>query len=105
MYCLTNFLFFDILLLYYYHINLKSSKIFCLSSGDIYFSFGIFLPYLFITVSELICWEFFETFVILSAILLPIKSPVASSVCGIALFELVWSASVADCDYIYCLSF
>ena len=74
VYCQKNFLFFDIPLLYYYHINL---------------SFGIFLSCLFITVSELVCWEFFDTFVILSAILLPIKSPVASSVCGIALFELV----------------
>ena len=36
-----------------------------------------------------------EVFVILSAILLPIKSPIASNVFWIALFEVVFSASVA----------
>ena len=43
-------------------------------------SLGISLSCSFVTVSELFCCEFFETFVILSAILLPIKSPVASAV-------------------------
>ena len=38
MYCLTNLLFFDIPLLYY--VNLNSSIICCLFSGDIYLSFG-----------------------------------------------------------------
>ena len=37
-----------------------------------------------------------ETLVILSAILLPIKSPVSSAVFRIALFETVFIASVAD---------
>ena len=39
---------------------------------------------------------FFETLVILSAILLPIKSPVASAVFGISHFEAVFIASVVD---------
>ena len=47
--------------------------------------------------SELFFGEVFETLVILSAILFPIKSPVASAVFLIALFEAVSSASVADC--------
>ena len=37
----------------------------------------------------------FETFVILSAILLPVKSPIASAVLWIAFFEAVFIASVA----------
>ena len=54
----------------------------------------------------------FETLVILSAILLPIKSPVASAVLWIVLFEEVFIASIEDFfnpikvfDYIYCLNF
>ena len=47
-------------------------------------------------VSELFCGKVFETLVILSAILLPIKSVVASAVFWIALFEVVLSAFVAD---------
>ena len=39
---------------------------------------------------------FFETLVILLAILLPIKSPVASAAFWIALFEAVFIASVVD---------
>ena len=39
----------------------------------------------------------FETFVVLSAILLPIKSPVGSAVSWIALFETILGASVAGC--------
>ena len=75
MYCLTNLLFFGVPLLYFY-INLNSPTICCLSSGDIYISFGISL----LALSKLFYKDFFETFVILSAILLPIKSPVASAV-------------------------
>ena len=41
--------------------------------------------------SEIFCGEPFETFVYLSAILLPIKSPVAS------LFQTVLSGSAKDC--------
>ena len=39
-----------------------------------------FLSCSFVSLSELFCGEFFEAFVILLAILLPIKSPVASAV-------------------------
>ena len=39
---------------------------------------------------------FFETLVVLSAILLPIKSPVVSAVFWIALCEAVFIASVVD---------
>ena len=73
---LSNFLFFGIPLLYY--ISLNSSIIFCLSFREIYLSFGISLLSSFDCVSSL-C-DFFKGFtVILSAILLPIKSPVASA--------------------------
>ena len=77
---LANLLF-GIPLLYYY-INLNSSIIFCLSCGDIYLSFGISL----LTTFE--CGSlvgFFEILVILSAIKLSTRSPVAS-----AFFELLF---------------
>ena len=67
---LLNLLFFGIPLLYY--VSFNSSIIFCLSLGDIYLSFGISL----LTSS----YNFFDILVILSAILLPIKSPVAFAV-------------------------
>ena len=67
MYCLTSLLFFDIPLLYC--VNLNLSIICCLFSGDIYLSFSI----------SLLAY-FCEAFVILSAILLKIKSTVASAV-------------------------
>ena len=41
--------------------------------------------------------EGFENLVILLTILFPIKSPVASAVFGIGLFETVLSASAEDC--------
>ena len=66
--------------LFYYYINLSSSIISCIPSGDIYFSLDISLSCSFFSVSELFCGEPFETFVILLAILLPIKSPVMSAV-------------------------
>ena len=73
---LSNLLFFDIPLLCY--ISLNSSIIFCLSFGGIYLSFGISLLTLFDCISSF-C-DFFEGFaVILSAILLPIKSRVSSA--------------------------
>ena len=72
VYYLTNLLLFDISLLYYY-INLRSSIIFCLTSGDIYLSLGISLSCSFVTAFELFCGKFFETFVIPLAILLLIK--------------------------------
>ena len=75
--------------LLYYYIILRSSTIFCLSSGDIHLSLGISLSgsvfsVLFLTF-KLLCDKVFETFVILSVILLTIKSPVAS-----AFFELLF---------------
>ena len=77
-YCLTNLLFFNIPLLFYY-TNLNSSIACCLSSGDIYLflgtSFGLVL-----SAFDSLFRVLLETFVILSAILLPIKSPVASPV-------------------------
>ena len=81
---LVNLSFFDIPLLYFY-INLISLIIFCLFSGDTYLSLGISLiiPIFsssFVTVFELLCSEFLETFVILSAVSLSIKSPVNSTV-------------------------
>ena len=66
--------------LLYYFINLRSSTVFYLSCGYIYLSLGIFLSCLFVTVSELFYGEVFEAFLISLAILLPIKSPVASGV-------------------------
>ena len=83
---LSNLLFFGIPLLYYY-ISLNSSIIYCLSFGEIYLSFGISLLTSFDCISSL-C-DFFNTLitsfglgfaVILSAMLLPTKSPVASAV-------------------------
>ena len=90
VYYLTIFYFLEF---HYYTIILTlDHHKFCLFSGDIYLSFGISLSVSifsvsFVTVSKLFCDEVLETFVILSAILLPIKSPVASAVFGIALFE------------------
>ena len=81
MHHLSNLLFFGIPLLYYY-INLNSSISCCLFCGDIYLPFGISL----LASFECNSFEgnslgkFFETLVILSAVLLPIKSPVASAV-------------------------
>ena len=81
MHYLSNLLFFGIPLLYYY-INLNSSIICCLSCGDIYFFFGIsLLASLKGDSFECNSIEgFFEVLVILSAILLLIKSPAASAV-------------------------
>ena len=59
---------------------------FCLSSGDIHLSLGNYLPCLFVIVSELHCCK---TFVILSVILLPIKSLVASAVFDIPLLYYI----------------
>ena len=79
MHCLKNLLLFDIPLLYCY-INLRSSITFYLSSGDTCLSLDISLLSSFVFVSEYFCSEVFETFVILSAILFPIKSPIATAV-------------------------
>ena len=81
MHHLTNLLFFGIPLSSYY-INLNSSIISCLSCGNIYLSFGISLFALFDCNSSSCDFfvVFFETLVILSAVLLPTRSPVASAV-------------------------
>ena len=75
---ITN-IFFDIPLLYYY-FNLRSSIISCIFSGGLYLSLGIFLSFSFtLSSSEFFCCKFFENFEILLAMLLPIKSAVASA--------------------------
>ena len=73
---LSNLLFFGIPLLYY--VSFNSSIIFCLSLGEIYLPFGVSLLTSFDCISSF-C-NFFDALVILSAILLPIKSPVAFAV-------------------------
>ena len=79
MYFLTNLIFFYIPLLYY--TNLNSLITFCLFSGNIYLSLGISISFLASSFYEYDPFEvFFETLVILSAVALPIKSPVASAV-------------------------
>ena len=83
VYCLKHLLYFDIPLMYYY-INITSSMIFCLSSRGIYLSFLMSLSCSFLTIYKLFCGKILAFFVILSVILLPIKSPVAS-----AFFELL----------------
>ena len=89
MYYLGNLLIFDIPLLYY-HTNLNSSLICCLLSGDVYFCISLWTSS-FSEYKE----DFFEC-IILLAILFPFKSPVASAVFYIALFEAVFIASVVD---------
>ena len=76
VYCLTNLLFFDIPLLYCY-ISLKLPKMFPLSSGDLYHFLSVSLSCSLLAVSKLLCVKVLE---MLSAILLPNKLPVASSV-------------------------
>ena len=48
---------------------MRLSKVFCFCSGDIYISLGISLSFSFVTVSELFYYEYFETSIILLAIL------------------------------------
>ena len=88
-----------IILLYYYN-KLSLSIIRCLLSRDIYLFSEIYLSIptfcvSFSTVSVLFCGEF-QTFVILSGILLPIKSQVTAAV-GITYYEAVLSASLDNC--------
>ena len=73
MHHLTNLLCFGILIFYYY-INLNSSIIFCLSCGDIYLHFGISLLPAFECGSLA---DLFEILIILSAITLLPRSPLA----------------------------
>ena len=95
MYCLKNVLFFDIPLLYYY-INLRSSKIFCLSSRDIYLCVCISLSCSFVTVSELFCVDFFLSSC--NSVSNFITNQITRCLCcfWVTLFELVLSAPVAD---------
>ena len=86
VYCLTNLLFFDILLLHYY-TNLRWWLVICLSLGDINLYLSISLSCSSVAVSKLFCCEVFETFVILSAILLPIKSPAVYATFWIAFLK------------------
>ena len=70
MYCLKYLLPFDIPL--YYYINLRSLVV-CCSFGHIYLYFSISLKNFVFSVSlsylsELLCGELYDTFVILSAI-------------------------------------
>ena len=53
----------------------------------------------FVSVSKLFLDEFFESFVILSATIILIKSPATSVITApvITLFEVVLCASVSDC--------
>ena len=63
----------------------------------IYLSFGISISLIDSTFCEFNSQQdFFERFMILSAILLPIKSPVASAVFLIAFFQAVFIASIVD---------
>ena len=85
-YFLKNIIFF------YYYIDLTSLIIFLSFFGDLHLSFGISLSSLmfsvsFVTLSKLSCVKVLETLMILSAILLPIKSPVASAVFSIDFFK------------------
>ena len=86
-------------ILHYYTliIDLRLSIILCLSSSDIYLYLDNSLSFLVVTVSDLFCCGFFWAFVILLAILLPIKSPAVSAVFWIALFETGLNASAAGC--------
>ena len=106
MHCLTNSLFFDIPLLYFY-TSLNSSIICCLFAGDMYLSFGASDS----SLASLFC-GFLETLVILSAILLPIKSPVTSAIFRLLFlkqFLLHLVLIILLCqeifDHIYCLIF
>ena len=98
VYYLTNILSFNIPLFYYY-TNLRSSIILCFTTGDIYHSLGISLSCSFVIGCELFCGELLQTFAILLAILLSIKSPVDSAVFWITLFWRSFKciACVADC--------
>ena len=87
---------FDIQLLYYY-IKYQIVNNFLSFFRYLYLSLGISLSFSFVTISELFCCEFFLNLLnYINNSLIPIKSPVASAVFWIALFEGVLSASVAD---------
>ena len=83
VYILTNLLFYDAPLLHYY-VNLRSFILleFFLEIYIIFFSISLSTSVFsvsFVTVPELFCGKIHETFVLFSAMLLPIKSVVASA--------------------------
>ena len=82
--CVTSLLFFDIPLLCYY-INLRSSIMFLYYPEDIFLSPSIFVSLL--TVSDIFCGELHLIYVILSRILLPIKSPAVSAALELLLLK------------------
>ena len=86
----------------YYFLYLTSLIIYCPFSGDIYLSSVISLSNIVFFCFTFNCpwtilYEVLDTFVTLSAILLPIKLPVVSAIFWITVFEAVLSACVADC--------
>ena len=84
--------------LIFWYSNLRSLIIFCLFAWGIYLSLGVSLwlsifSVTFITISILFYGEILKTFVIILAVLLPTRSPVASAVFWIAFSEAILSAS------------
>ena len=76
----NKFVFF-VIPLFYYYTNLISSIICCLSSGDMYlFLSAALFTSSYVSSSDNSLVNFFETLAILSVILLPRKSLVASAV-------------------------
>ena len=72
------------------------SIICCLSSGDMYLFLVVAISTSISSFGNSFVEFFFETLVTLSAILLPIKSPLASAVFWIALFDAVFIGSATD---------
>ena len=102
---LTNLLFFDISILYYYFYLSRSSIIFCLSPRYTYFSLGITSSCSFVTFSELFCCKVFETLLIPLDFLFLIKSSVSSAIFWFALFELASNTSAVNCLEVFDSSF
>ena len=59
---ITHIYFFFFIPSLYYYFHLRPSMVFYFSSADIYLSLGCSLSFSFVTVSELFCCEFCETF-------------------------------------------
>ena len=87
-------------MLYYIIISiLENQKIFVFFSGDVYLSLHISLSspiFSSFFIDELLCGDLFETCNSISAISFPTKSPVATAVFQIALFETVLIAPVLN---------
>ena len=93
---------YSIIIILYFYINLSLSIISCVFCEDGYIYFGVSLstPIFSLslsTASGLICGKLHETFIILSAVLLPTKLLVVSASFWIALFEPILSESVTNC--------